>query len=59
LPLPLAPEVIVIHEVLLVAFHVHPPAADTSTGPPSPAVGPRDSFVGVMVNAHVVDADAA
>ena len=36
LPLPLAPDVIVIHDALLCAVHAQPPAADTDIGPPAP-----------------------
>jgi len=36
LPLPLAPDVIVIHDALLCAVHAQPPGADTDIGPPAP-----------------------
>jgi hypothetical protein len=38
-PLPLAPDVMVIHVELVVAVHVHPVGAVTSTVPEPPAVG--------------------
>ena len=39
LPLPLAPDVIVIQESLLAAVHVHPFAAETLTVGPAPPPG--------------------
>jgi hypothetical protein len=35
-PLPLAPDVTVIHDALLLAVHGHPLAAETLTGVPAP-----------------------
>ena len=42
LPLPFAPEVMVIHEALLDAVHPQPLLAVTVTGFPAPAVAPSD-----------------
>jgi hypothetical protein len=39
LPLPLAPDVIVIHVALVTAVHVHPTGADTLNEPLPPAGG--------------------
>jgi hypothetical protein len=48
LPLPLAPDVMLIHDVLLVAVHVQPVVVETLTGLPAPAVAATDSLVGVI-----------
>jgi hypothetical protein len=52
LPLPLAPDVMLIHEALLVVVHAQPLAVDTATGPPAPPAAARDSLVGVIENSH-------
>jgi hypothetical protein len=52
LPLPLAPDVMLIHEALLVVVHAQPLAVDTATGPPAPPVSARDSLVGVIEKSH-------
>jgi hypothetical protein len=54
-PLPLAPDVTLIHVALLVAVHVQPLAPETFTGLPAPAVAATDSLVGAIVNAHPDD----
>jgi hypothetical protein len=59
LPLPLAPDVTLIHDALVVVVHAHPLAVETATGPPAPAVAARDSLVGVIENAHAVGSTAA
>jgi hypothetical protein len=41
-PLPLAPDVMVIHDSLLVAVHVQPLAVETATGLAAPAVAATD-----------------
>ena len=46
LPLPLAPDVIVSHDALLVVVHAHPEAADTATLIPVVAVAAIDRDVG-------------
>jgi len=52
-PLPLAPEVIVIHAALLAAVHVQPVAAVTVTLPVAAADVVRLEEVGAMLGAHV------
>jgi hypothetical protein len=42
LPLPLAPDVTLIHGALVDAVHVQPPVVDTDTGVPAPADAPTD-----------------
>jgi hypothetical protein len=42
LPLPLAPDVMLIHEALLAAVHPHPLLVVTATGPPAPPAAPTD-----------------
>ena len=42
LPWPDAPPVIVIHDVVVVAVHPHPPAADTAIAEPLPDVAGTD-----------------
>jgi hypothetical protein len=42
LPLPLAPDVMLIHVALVAAVHPHPLVVDTATGVPAPAVAPTD-----------------
>jgi hypothetical protein len=51
LPLPVAPELIVIQDTLLVAVHAHPVpvVTETATGPPGAAILGE---AGVAVNAH-------
>jgi hypothetical protein len=51
LPVPLAPEVIVIQVALLVAVHVHPPCVVTLAVEVPPAAGSA-SVVGATVNVH-------
>ena len=42
LPLPLAPEVMLIQDALVDAVHVQPPVVDTDTGAPAPADATTD-----------------
>ena len=49
LPLPLAPDVIVIHKALLVAVHAHPPVVDTETVIPLPPDANNVTLVGEIV----------
>jgi hypothetical protein len=46
LPLPVAPEVIVIHESWLVAVQPQPVPAETATGVPAPPFSLIDCFFG-------------
>jgi hypothetical protein len=55
LPLPVAPEVTVIHCTLLAAVHAHPTAAVTVTGVPAPPVAARFWLVVSSVNVQVAD----
>jgi hypothetical protein len=48
LPLPLAPDAIVIHVALLVAVHAQPPAVETATGVPAPPAIGKDWLLGLM-----------
>jgi hypothetical protein len=41
-PLPLVPDVMVIHASLLVAVQAQPPVVETATGLPAPAVAATD-----------------
>jgi len=56
LPLPLAPDVIVIHDALLCAVHAQPPGADTDIGPPAPPPNgnEEDCAFALYVHAGVV-----
>jgi hypothetical protein len=56
LPVPLAPDVIVIHDALLPAFQVHVPAeAVTATAVPVPPAAAIDSLFGAIVNVQLGD----
>ena len=48
LPLPIAPDVRLIHDALVAAVHPHPLLVDTATGLPAPAVAATDWLVGVI-----------
>ena len=52
LPVPLAPELIVIHDAPLVAVHGHPPAAETVMGVPAPPAAATVWLVGEMLALH-------
>ena len=52
LPLPLAPDVIVIHGALLTAVQAHPAGAVTLTGSPDPASSSTVSFDGEIEYVH-------
>jgi hypothetical protein len=52
LPVAEAPPVIVIQELDVVAVHAHPPAAETATEDPLPAVAGTDCDVGLIDVAH-------
>ncbi len=58
-PLPLLPEVMLIHEALLVVVHAQPLVVDTAMGPPVPAVAARDSLVRLIAYSHGAAAAAA
>jgi hypothetical protein len=47
-PLPITPDVTVIHESLLTTFHVHPLAAAMLTVGPAPPAGPTLKVFGVI-----------
>ena len=51
MPVPLDPEVMLIHEALLEADHEHPAPAVTDTLP-VPAEEPKELLVGEMENEH-------
>ena len=54
-PVPLAPDVIVIHGAELAAVHAQPAAEVTETFP-VPEVAGAEAVVGVTVNVHVIPA---
>lgn len=56
LPVPLWPDVMVIHAALLVAVHAQPLVVVTATGPPVPPAPPIDTLVGCTENAHATAA---
>jgi hypothetical protein len=55
-PVPLAPEVTVIHVAVLDADHAHPDVVDTLTRVPAPPAAPIDWLVGLIVKEQVVAA---
>jgi hypothetical protein len=55
LPLPVAPEVTVIHGTLLAAVHAHPPAVVTVTGVPAPPAAAMFWFVISSAKVQVAD----
>jgi len=59
LPLPLAPDVMLIHEALLDAVHAQWLAVATPTGLPGPAVDASDSLDGLIAYTHGVACAAA
>ena len=52
LPVPDAPPVIVIHDVVVEAVQAHPPEAETATADPLPAVAGTDCERGLIDVAH-------
>ena len=52
-PEPLAPDVMLSHDALEVALHVHPAVVSTEIGPPAPPLVSTDAVVGLTVNEHV------
>ena len=59
LPLPLAPDVIVIHVAAVVAVHPQPDGAVTPIGVPAPPALPIDWLVELMDDVHEPDWAAA
>jgi hypothetical protein len=55
LPLPVVPEITVIHGTLLAAVHAHPAAALTETGVPPPPTAAMFWLVLSSVKAHIAD----
>jgi hypothetical protein len=55
-PVPLAPEVTVIHDAVLDADHAHSDVVDTRTWVPAPPAAPTDWLVGLIVKEQVVAA---
>jgi hypothetical protein len=49
LPVPVAPEAMVIHEVAVVAVHAQPAAVETLTADPAPPAAPIDWLAGLIV----------
>ena len=59
LPLPLAPDVMLIQEALVAAVHAHPLLVVTATGAPAPLAAPTDWLRGVIENVQGGAAGAA